>query len=273
MWLIVPDHSDYKYSADVLQDFFLEQNLSYCIYGSFLVPKKLKPGLSDIDVMAISKDKSALFPISITKVFGKIREEIRIRGIPLQINWVTQGQLNSIFLSPDANYLEEVSRWLKWEYVSSDFQQILQKKEIRNPEIDDAHMARHFFRKITELGALFYTVSWIIGKPMRSITHEEQKKLCSFWDGFKKMVSFLALTMRIRDRVSYFSRSHTEVLALFQQSHNLWTIDMQEYTHDLESIKNIEDWFLYLQNGWLKKIEDFYTHIFTPFIDATKDYK
>ncbi len=273
MWIIVPRHSDYVDSADALREFFCKHDLAYCVYGSFLVPAKVKPGLSDIDVIVAHKWETVLFPYTVSKELGRVQECIKNIWIPLQINKVTIPQLRSKFLSPDGNYLEEVSRGLRWEYVSPDFKGLLDQVHLRDPDLDDSHMARYFFRKITKFPTDHHIVERILAQPISEMTSEDQKKLWSFWDGFKKMITFIALPLRIRDRVSYFSRPNSEIVQIFQESYGLQGVDTSEYTKDMESIKNISDWYLYLKNGWLEKIEGFYMKIFTPFIGATGDFE
>lgn len=268
MALIVPTFQDYQKSAKQIQDFFVSQKVEYCIYGSFINPGKLRPWLSDIDVFALEETEELCFSIEITEIFWGTKRKIEILWIPLQINWVTSWQLQSRFLSPDFNYIEEVKRWFQAWTHSIWFENLISQTNSRDEKTDDSHMARYFHRKWVELWNNFWKILPILWKNKNKISLQEQKDLWQFWDSFKKMIALYTLAIRIETWESHFSAQDEEILRLFKIYFDVSLVDTWKYLEVLQKVRNIEDWYEYLKNWWLVEIKEIYNKVYKPFVKA-----
>ncbi len=268
MPLIIPTFQEYEKSAKQIQDFFVSQRVEYCIYGSFINPGKLRPGLSDIDVFALKRTSDLVFPIEITMTFWEIKTQIESLWIPLQINWCTTWQLENRFFSPDLNYIQEVKRWIDSWIHSVWFENLISQANHRDEINDDSHMARHFHRKWIKLWLNIWKLADILAKEKSEISSDNQKYLWKFWDSFKKMTALYILAIRIKTWESHFSSPDEEILKLFKIYFDISWIDTWKYLEVLKKVRNIEDCYEYLKNWWLYEIIRMYNDIYKPFVKA-----
>lgn len=251
----------------MLRNWFSEHDLEYVIYGSFNNPKKVRPWLSDIDFFIYKDDSRMLFPIEITEAFWGVRSKIEELGIPLQPNWITSAQfLNPVFWV-DVPYLEEVRRWLSSAYKSDHIEAILNQDFSIDP-FDDQHMMRYFQRKIKDIWGHFYKAETIFHKNPEDIDENDQKILWILWDEFKKMISLIAISLRIKTRKSLFSLPDRELIQEFQKvfPHE---VDYSEYISTLESTRSLTEWYSFLSERTNRVLlRKLYNDVFNASVEA-----
>ena len=266
MALLVPTLEDYEKSVEEMTDFFswIKDEIHWIIYGSF-INKKVRLGLSDIDIFILKISKDISFPIWISKDIGEMRDKVERNWIPLQINRQTTAWLKSTTFSPEYNYLMEVTKWIDAWYVSNDLPDLFM--ENRNKSRDDRDMLRHFARKVNSLWEWLAKVELIVKIQESEITMQNQKDLWKFWDNFKKMLSLCVLAVRVETQESYFARSDQFIMNRFTDIFNPG-VDISRYIGIMRSTHDIRDWYSYLKNWWIEELQDIYTDIFIPLINA-----
>lgn len=276
MWLVVPTHDNYIYSADEVKNFCQRNNLEYCIYGSFLVREKVRLWLSDIDIFIVSRSHDPVFPISISRAFWEVKERISRLRVPLQYNLVTLWQWESKLLTVDSGYLKEVERWIGGNFSSAEIADILrQSTSKRDPREDDKNMMRYFHRKVAEFWTHIFGIETILSKWYNDLTREDQKELFNFWDAFKKIITYIGSSIRVQSGKSVF---HLKDRAHFQEwRKNFWWEEsigevFENYTRILESIKTIADWYNFLKNWWIEEIVKIYDELFITVFEKTSEY-
>ena len=276
MWLVVPTHDNYIYSADEVKNFCQRNNLEYCIYGSFLVREKVRLWLSDIDIFIVSHSHDPVFPISISRAFWEVKERISRLRVPLQYNLVTLWQWESKLLTVDSGYLKEVERWIGGNFSSAGIADILrQSTSKRDPREDDKNMMRYFHRKVAEFWTHIFGIETILSKWYNDLTREDQKELFNFWDAFKKIITYIGSSIRVQSGKSVF---HLKDRAHFQEwRKNFWWEEsigevFENYTRILESIKTIADWYNFLKNWWIEEIVKIYDELFITVFEKTSEY-
>jgi hypothetical protein len=275
MWLIVPTHDDYIYSANEVKTFCEWNNLEYCIYGSFLVPEKVRLWLSDLDIFILSQSPDPIFPISISRAFWKVKQRISELRVPIQYNLVTLWQWKRKLLTVDSGYLKEVEKWVGREFSSVRIWDILsQNTSQRDSREDDKNMMRYFHRKIAQFWTHISSIEIILDKWYKELSNEDQKELFNFWDGFKKIVTYIGSSIRVASWKSVF---HLKDRELFEEWCRIfwWETSIREvfenYTKILERIKTVADWYNFLKNWWIEEIVKIYNELFTLIFDKTSE--
>ncbi len=277
MPLIVPTLQDYDEAEQKIIEFFwdveffrrVNQKVDYIIYGSYSTDK-VRPWLSDIDMMILAHTDDLVFPFDVWTAFAWTKWEIEQLGIPLQVNMCTTGLLNSQHFSPDYEYLMEVKKWIeRWKTSSNNIWKYF--KNHRDSDIDDMHMVRYFLRKVNSLYQDFRNIDHLIMRYSKEdLNREQQKKVWHAWDNFKKMMSIITVVLRIQNKESLFSETDAHIMEKFSQNFDQ-DIDMSEYVVILESIQDIWDWYDFLQSSkddGFRRIIDLYKNTFTPMINT-----
>jgi len=209
MTLIIPTLEDYKHSTDKVVEFLdgVSEKIDWIVYGSFST-WKVRPGLSDIDMMMLAHTDDILFPVDILLAFAPIKSSIEKLRIPLQVNTSTTWWLQSSIFASDYAYLKEVEQWIKRWKSSSDVSWLF--VEHRDKNLDDMNMVRYFLRKINTLPENINKVQKILfTSSMSDITSDNQKDLWYLWDTFKKMMSLVNVIVRIKSNDSLFAERFT----------------------------------------------------------------
>lgn len=134
--------------------------------------------------------------------------------------------------------------------------------------LDDQHMMRYFQRKLKDMGDYLYKVEIILEKNPEDIDRHDQRALWTLWDSFKKMISLIATSLRIKTGKSLFSLPDKELIAEFQQVFP-HSDDYTKYIHILEQVRNIRNWYDFLQNAQNREIlRDFYEDVFNTSTEA-----
>lgn len=276
MWLTVPTLQHYIDSAEELKSFCTDQDLEYCIYGSFIFPEKVRLGLSDVDILIFSSSEELIFPIKISQKFGEVKQNIHNLGIPLQPNLITKWQWHSNLLMVDRGYLMEVKKWLHGNYFSTKIGEILDNVASgRDEKSDDMTMMRYFHRKIQSLWMHLNTVENILKTPKENLSNEQQRALFDFWDLFKKLITYIGASIRVHSWKSVFHLNDTDLFMEFAKIFSMNKDEIQYisvYVSILKDIRNMDDWYEFLKNGWIKKIVSVYNSLFWRIFEQTSKY-
>ena len=83
---------------------------------------------------------------------------------------------------------------------------------------DDQDMMRYFRRKINNIGERLYEVEELLKKDPGYLNSQDQKTLRNLWNDFKKVITLIALSIRIKTGNSHFSLSDKDLIEEFQNS-------------------------------------------------------
>lgn len=261
------DTTDYHNAVNSITEILLNfwDRIDWIIYWSFIT-WKIKPWLSDIDTFLLCKDSENIwFPIDISIALGEVKILVERTWVPVQINKQTMRSLNSMTFSPEYNYLMEVQKWASLPHASKDFSDMFM--QLRDQKIDDSDMLRHFFRKVNSIWENLAKSELIVQMKETRIWVSQQKDLWKLWDDFKKMLSLCTLAVRLKTWKSLFSQSDTIIIEKFNEIFQP-NIDMSRYLQVLNKIQDIKTWYEYLKDWGVEEIQEIYTTIFIPFMNA-----
>ncbi len=261
------DITDYHNAVNSITEILLNfwDRIDWIIYWSFIT-WKIKPWLSDIDTFLLCKDSENIwFPIDISIALGEVKILVERTWVPVQINKQTMRSLNSMTFSPEYNYLMEVQKWASLPHASKDFSDMFM--QLRDQKIDDSDMLRHFFRKVNSIWENLAKSELIVQMKETRIWVSQQKDLWKLWDDFKKMLSLCTLAVRLKTWKSLFSQSDTIIIEKFNEIFQP-NIDMSRYLQVLNKIQDIKTWYEYLKDWGVEEIQEIYTTIFIPFMNA-----
>ncbi len=270
------EYTDYKDAIDNINQHLLyiqenhEPQLNWSIYGSFL-HNRLRPGLSDIYVYLLHDSDRDDFPLDIVSSCLDIKTSLEDIWIPIKMHHTTTWQLSENYFSY-SDYAMEIVRWIQSPYCSQDFKVLfshienMQKsnKDMMNAYVEDIKTLLAFLPKTKELSSI----------PKNKINPQEQGELVEIWSIFRKMISICALAIELDDTIhideSAFSKPYRWVIQCFASEFDPHCTEnlIQYYLRTIIGIRNMDDWYRFLSNWWVRKIEKLYEKVFIPFLNA-----